>query len=117
MAAKTGREGRPTIAGRHRRMCRAGPAGLRSYTAALAQPLGRRPVGEDSVPLPREASPIVSNHLVVIPAFNEEANVASVVADVRASLPGFDVLVIDDGSSDETVAVARHAGARVLRLP
>jgi glycosyltransferase involved in cell wall biosynthesis len=59
----------------------------------------------------------VSNHLVVIPAFNEEANVASVVADARASLPGFDVLVIDDGSGDDTAAVARHAGARVLRLP
>ncbi|MDX6715542.1 MAG: hypothetical protein QOH30_2100 [Baekduia sp.] len=59
----------------------------------------------------------MSNHLVVIPAFNEEANVASVVADARASLPGFDVLVIDDGSGDDTAAVARRAGARVLRLP
>jgi glycosyltransferase involved in cell wall biosynthesis len=59
----------------------------------------------------------VSNHLVVIPAYNEEANVASVVADVRSSLPEFDVLVIDDGSADETAAAARRAGAKVLRLP
>jgi glycosyltransferase involved in cell wall biosynthesis len=59
----------------------------------------------------------VSKHLVVIPAYNEEANVASVVADVRDTLPEFDVLVVDDGSADETAAVARRAGAKVLRLP
>jgi glycosyltransferase involved in cell wall biosynthesis len=59
----------------------------------------------------------VSNCLVVIPAYNEATNVASVVADVRAFLPGFDVLVIDDGSGDDTARVARGAGARVLRLP
>jgi hypothetical protein len=59
----------------------------------------------------------VSNCLVVIPAYNEAANIAAVVADVRRSLPDFDVLVIDDGSADETAAVAREAGARVLPLP
>jgi glycosyltransferase involved in cell wall biosynthesis len=58
-----------------------------------------------------------SNCLVVIPAFNEAANVAAVVDDVRVSLPGFDVLVVDDGSADATAARARQAGARVLRLP
>ena len=69
------------------------------------------------MPLPREAPSIVSNHLVVIPAYNEEANVASVVADVLGALPAFDVLVVDDGSSDDTAAIARRAGAKVLRLP
>jgi glycosyltransferase involved in cell wall biosynthesis len=59
----------------------------------------------------------VSNSLVVIPAYNEAANVASVIADVRTSLPAFDVLVVDDGSADETAALARGAGAKVLRLP
>jgi glycosyltransferase involved in cell wall biosynthesis len=58
-----------------------------------------------------------SDLLVVIPAYNEAANVAGVVADVRASLPGFDVLVVDDGSADATADVAARAGARVLRLP
>ena len=57
------------------------------------------------------------NCLVVIPAFNEAANIAAVVTDVRESLPGFDVLVVDDGSSDATAAIARAAGARVLPLP
>jgi glycosyltransferase involved in cell wall biosynthesis len=60
----------------------------------------------------------LSSHcLVVIPAYNEAANLAAVVADVRAALPEFDVLVIDDGSADDTAAVARRAGAKVLRLP
>jgi glycosyltransferase involved in cell wall biosynthesis len=61
--------------------------------------------------------PNVSNCLVVIPAYNEVASIAPVIADVRRTLPAFDVLVIDDGSADDTAAVARRAGARVLRLP
>lgn len=59
----------------------------------------------------------VSNCLVVIPAYNEAANVGGVVEDVRSSLPDFDVLVVDDGSADETAREARRAGAHVLRLP
>jgi glycosyltransferase involved in cell wall biosynthesis len=59
----------------------------------------------------------MSDCLVVIPAYNEAANIAAVVADVRASLPGFDVLVIDDGSADATADIAHGAGAHVLRLP
>ena len=55
--------------------------------------------------------------LVVIPAFNEEANVAAVIADVHCARPGADVLVVDDGSADDTADRAVAAGARVLRLP
>lgn len=54
--------------------------------------------------------------LALVPAFNEEATVAAVVADARRVL-GADVVVIDDGSSDRTAAVARAAGATVLALP
>lgn len=53
--------------------------------------------------------------LVVIPAFNEEASVANVVA--RTIAAGFDCLVVDDGSRDRTASVAREAGARVVRMP
>lgn len=53
--------------------------------------------------------------LVIIPAFREEASVGAVVADVRAA--GFDCVVVDDGSPDDTADVARAAGAVVLRLP
>ncbi len=53
--------------------------------------------------------------LVVIPAYDEESTVGRVVTDVRGL--GLDVLVVDDGSRDRTAAVARDAGARVVRLP
>ncbi len=55
--------------------------------------------------------------MVIIPAFNEEGAVGSVVREVREALPGAPVLVIDDCSSDSTRIVARDAGARVLELP
>ncbi len=55
--------------------------------------------------------------LVIIPAFNEEANVGAVVRDVRESVPDADIVVIDDGSDDATAAAAGRAGANVLRLP
>jgi len=55
--------------------------------------------------------------LVVMPAFNEEASVADVVGEVKAKVPGVDVLVVDDGSKDATSARARAAGAMVATLP
>jgi len=55
--------------------------------------------------------------LVVIPAYNEAGTVASVVAEVRAAVPGATVLVVSDGSTDETGACAAQAGAVVLDLP
>lgn len=55
--------------------------------------------------------------LVVMPAFNEEASVGHVVAEVLSALPRVGCLVVDDGSSDRTAIVARAAGARVAQLP
>jgi glycosyltransferase involved in cell wall biosynthesis len=55
--------------------------------------------------------------LAVVPAYNESATVASVVGALHREAPDFDVLVIDDGSTDDTAARAEDAGARVLRLP
>jgi glycosyltransferase involved in cell wall biosynthesis len=49
--------------------------------------------------------------LALIPAYNEAPRIAAVVAGARAHLP---VLAIDDGSRDETAAVAEDAGATVL---
>lgn len=53
--------------------------------------------------------------LVVVPALNEAASVAGVVRSILDA--GLDCLVIDDGSRDETAAVARGAGAHVIRMP
>lgn len=55
--------------------------------------------------------------LVVMPAFNEAEVIAQVIGEVRETLPGVNVLVVNDGSTDATAAVARSAGARVIELP
>lgn len=59
----------------------------------------------------------LSSVLVVIPALNEQASVASVIRDVQRALPEVTCLVVDDGSTDNTSAVAERAGALVLTLP
>lgn len=56
-----------------------------------------------------------SRTLVVVPAFNEEETVASVVTGILAR--GLDVVVVDDGSADRTYDRAVKGGAKVLRLP
>jgi len=53
--------------------------------------------------------------LVIVPALNEAATVGRVVSAIRRS--GFDVVVVDDGSTDTTAVEAQLAGAGVLRLP
>ncbi|WP_309134369.1 glycosyltransferase family 2 protein [Cellulomonas sp.] len=55
--------------------------------------------------------------LVVVPAWNEERSLPAVLDEIRTHLPGVDVLVVNDGSSDRTSAVARAAGVPVLDLP
>ena len=55
--------------------------------------------------------------LAIVPAFNEADSVGAVVEEIRAFDPCFEVLVVDDGSTDGTAAVARSHGARVVSLP
>lgn len=55
--------------------------------------------------------------LVLIPAYNEQAAVAGVVSGARDAVPHADVLVIDDGSVDNTAQEAESAGAFVVRHP
>ncbi len=52
-----------------------------------------------------------------MPAYNEGDSITDVLGDVRKHLPEADVVVIDDGSTDDTAAVARAAGALVLQMP
>jgi glycosyltransferase involved in cell wall biosynthesis len=53
----------------------------------------------------------------VVPAFNEEGSIGTVVAEIRAADPELEVVVVDDGSTDATARIAEAAGACVLRLP
>jgi glycosyltransferase involved in cell wall biosynthesis len=55
--------------------------------------------------------------LVIIPAFNEEKNLPHVLAEIRAYLPGFSVVVVNDGSKDRTAAIAASLGATVISHP
>lgn len=61
--------------------------------------------------------PSLSRTLVVMPAFNEADSVADVVREVVEAVPQAHVLVVDDGSRDDTAELARAAGASVARLP
>jgi hypothetical protein len=63
--------------------------------------------GERSDPLP--------SAIILIPAFNEASAIADVIADIRAHTD-VPVIVIDDASTDETVAISRNAGATVITL-
>jgi len=54
---------------------------------------------------------------VIIPAFNEDDIIADIVNRVKSLHPDFDVLVIDDGSTDNTAAEAQKAGASVYSHP
>ena len=54
---------------------------------------------------------------VIVPAFNEGAAIADVVAALKGGAPWHEVIVVDDGSSDDTGERARDAGAIVVRHP
>jgi len=58
----------------------------------------------------------VSDTLVFIPAWNEEANLPAVIDDLRAVIADADLLVVDDGSTDRTADAAREHGAAVHSL-
>lgn len=55
--------------------------------------------------------------LIVIPAHNESTSLAGVIGEVRVAVPEAGIVVVDDGSTDGTDAVARGLGAEVLVLP
>jgi len=58
-----------------------------------------------------------SDTLAILPAMNEAAHIPAVLSRLRAFAPALDVLVIDDGSRDDTAARARAAGAHVVSNP
>lgn len=54
---------------------------------------------------------------ILIPAFNEAETIGEVLPQLRALYPSSEILVVDDGSTDETAQIAQANGARVVRHP
>ena len=92
---------------------------------ALAITPGDRSLGSVSLPpvvprpvrLAQDMPSVLARTLIVMPAFNEEESVGDVVREVFSALPGVHCLVVNDGSADQTTAIARRAGAVVAELP
>jgi glycosyltransferase involved in cell wall biosynthesis len=83
---------------------------LRGDLAGMTEALTR--FVEQEFPKVEPAQPRVA---VLIPCFNEETAIATVVADFRKALPSAGIFVYDNNSSDRTSAIAREAGAQVRR--
>jgi glycosyltransferase involved in cell wall biosynthesis len=54
---------------------------------------------------------------VIIPCLNESLSIEATIDEVRAALPQAEIIVVDNGSTDQTVEIARNAGASILREP
>jgi glycosyltransferase involved in cell wall biosynthesis len=66
---------------------------------------------------PVESRLAAQRRIAIVPALNEQETIARVIDEIRAFDSGFEILVVDDGSSDRAAAVAEARGAHVLALP
>jgi glycosyltransferase involved in cell wall biosynthesis len=62
-------------------------------------------------------APASARRIAILPAFNEEQAIERVIDEIRTADPEFTILVVDDGSTDRTSALARARGVEVIRLP
>jgi glycosyltransferase involved in cell wall biosynthesis len=58
-----------------------------------------------------------SDALIIMPSWNEAEAIGATIRQVREAVPHHDILVVDDGSKDETARIAAEAGAAVVILP
>ena len=54
---------------------------------------------------------------IIIPAYNEASTIGDMVSSIRTLYPDFEIIVVNDGSVDETAALAKNAGAKVYSHP
>lgn len=59
----------------------------------------------------------LSKVLIIIPAFNEQDSIQCTLRDIKGLAESWDVLVVDDGSSDKTVQYVEDLGISVISLP
>jgi glycosyltransferase involved in cell wall biosynthesis len=59
----------------------------------------------------------MNRYLAIVPAHNEAGAITSTVQEIQRFAPDFDVLVVDDGSTDPTASLAQASGAKVVCLP
>ena len=55
--------------------------------------------------------------LIIVPAYNEEKSIKTVVADIKSSCGKYEYVVVNDGSFDETLEICRAEGFNVIDLP
>lgn len=60
---------------------------------------------------------VTTRTLLVIPAHNEEESIGEVIDEIRRELPTVDFVIVNDGSSDQTVAICQQKEARYIDLP
>ena len=54
--------------------------------------------------------------IVIVPAYNEELNIKTLLDEVRSAGPDLDVVILNDGSLDRTAEAARRSGAKVIEI-
>jgi hypothetical protein len=107
--------GRPSMPGHSMRSrTRSMTASGRLQLSARPRPGGHTPGDERD---PRATPGRATRILCLIPAYNEAASLQAVVGELRTCRPDLDVLVIDDGSSDDTAALVERLDVRWLHFP
>jgi glycosyltransferase involved in cell wall biosynthesis len=71
----------------------------------------------ESFPAAQDERIVNPRRLAIVPALNEARTIAGVIEEIRTFDPEFEILVVDDGSTDRTRVEAERAGALVVRLP